>query len=188
MAKSRKTSKTKLKIKAVKKKAAPAKKAKPAAKKKVSFAPKGYTTVTPYLVCRGADQAIEFYKKAFGAREKARMLGPDGKVMHAEITIGGAHIMLGEENTEMGMPSPQSLGGSASGVMLYVPNVDKLFASATAAGATVEMPLGNQFWGDRYGKLADPFGHKWSLATHIEDMSTKEMARRGEEFFKQFAQ
>jgi PhnB protein len=161
-------------------------KAKKAAPKKASPVPKGYTNVTPYLVCRNADQAIDFYKKAFGAKEKTRMLGPDGKIMHAEIVIGNAHIMLSEENADMGMPSPQSLGGSASGVMIYVPNVDKMFASATAAGATVEMPLDNQFWGDRYGKLADPFGHKWSLATHVEDMSTKEMARRGEEFFKQF--
>ncbi len=172
-----------------KKKPAPKKvKAKKVVKKKVSALPKGYTTVTPYLVCRNADQAIEFYKKAFGAKEKTRMLGPDGKIMHAEITIGNCHIMMGEESAEMGMPSPQSLGGSASGVMLYVKNVDALFASAVAAGATVEMPLADQFWGDRYGKIADPFGHKWSLATHIEDMSVKEMARRGDEFFKQFQQ
>jgi len=170
-----------------KQKPAPKKaKAKKAAPKKVSPIPKGYTTVTPYLVCRGAEQAIEFYKKAFGAKEKTRMLGPDGKIMHAEITIGNCHIMMGEESAEMGMPSPQSLGGSASGVMLYVKNVDALFASAVAAGATVEMPLADQFWGDRYGKIADPFGHKWSLASHIEDMSVKEMARRGDEFFKQF--
>lgn len=174
--------------KVIKKAAKKAQKAKKAAPKKVSPLPKGYTTVTPYLICRGADQAIEFYKKAFGAKEKTRMLGPDGKIMHAEITIGNCHIMMGEENAQMGMPSPQSLGGSASGVMLYVPNVDKVFDSAVAAGAVVEMPLADQFWGDRYGKLADPFGHKWSLATHIEDMSEKEMIRRGDEFFKQFQQ
>jgi PhnB protein len=167
---------------------AKAKAKKPAPKKKVSFVPAGFTAVTPYLTCRDADKALEFYKKAFGAKIKSRMDGPDGKVMHAEILIGGSHIMLGEENTAMGMASPQTIGGSGSGVMLYVPNADKLFASAIAAGATVEMPLGDQFWGDRYGKLADPFGHKWSIATHIEDMTPKEMARRGEEFFKQFQQ
>ena len=116
------------------------------------------------------------------------MLGPDGKVMHAEITIGNSHIMLGEENADMGMQSPQTLNGSGSGVMLYVPNVDKMFAAAVAAGATVEMPVSDQFWGDRYGKVVDPFGHKWSIATHIEDMSVKEMMRRGDEFMKQFAQ
>ena len=161
---------------------------KKAAPKKVSAVPKGYFTATPYLVCRAADQAIEFYKKAFGAKEKAKMLGPDGKVMHAEITIGNSHIMLGEENADMGMQSPQTLNGSGSGVMLYVPNVDKMFAAAVAAGATVEMPVSDQFWGDRYGKVVDPFGHKWSIATHIEDMSVKEMMRRGDEFMKQFAQ
>jgi len=163
-----------------------AKKAAP--KKKVSFVPKGYYTATPYLLCRAADQAIDFYKKAFGAKEKTRMLGPDGKIMHAEITIGDSHIMLGEENVAMGMRSPQSLGGSPAGVMLYVPNVDAMFNAAVAAGAKVEMPVADQFWGDRYGKLTDPFGHSWSIATHIEDMSEKEMARRGEEFFKQLAQ
>jgi PhnB protein len=169
-------------------KAAAKKSKKAAPKKKVQAVPAGYTNVTPYLVCRAADQAIEFYKKAFGAKEKLRMNGPDGKIMHAEIQIGNARIMLSEENADMGALSPQSIGGSGSGVMLYVANVDKLFASATAAGATVEMPLDNQFWGDRYGKLADPFGHKWSLATHIEDLTPKQMAKRGEEFFKQFQQ
>ena len=162
--------------------------ARKAAKKKVSFLPKGYTTVTPYLVCRGADAAIAFYKKAFGAKLAIRMTGPDGSVMHAEILIGGCHIMLGEENAQMGALSPQSIGGSASGVMLYVPNADKVFAAAIAAGATVEMPLDNQFWGDRYGKLADPFGHKWSIATHIEDLTPRQMQKRGDDFMKQFQQ
>jgi PhnB protein len=162
-------------------------KAKKAAPKKVSFVPKGYFTATPYLHIRAADQAIEFYKKAFGAKVKALMPGPDGKIMHAEILVGNSHIMMGEENADMGMKSPQSLGGSASGVMLYVPNVDKMFAAAVAAGATVEQPVMDQFWGDRYGKLVDPFGHKWAIATHIEDMTPKEMKRRGDEFMKQFA-
>jgi uncharacterized glyoxalase superfamily protein PhnB len=168
--------------------------AKKAAKKtapkrqRVSPVPKGFRTATPYLQCRTTDQAIAFYKQAFGAKEKTRMLGPDGKVMHAEIVIGDSYIMLGEENPEMGLPSPQSLGGSANGVMLYVANADKVFNAAVAAGATVDMPLADQFWGDRYGKLTDPFGHKWSIATHIEDMTPKEMARRADAFFKQFAQ
>jgi len=163
---------------------------KPAPKKtaKVSFLPKGFTAVTPYLVCRGAADAIAFYKKAFGAKEHTRMLMPDGSIAHAEISIGNAYIVIGEESKDMGMLSPLTIGGSGSGIMVYVPNVDKLFASAIAAGATVEMPLGDQFWGDRYGKLADPFGHKWAVATHIEDLTTKQMTNRGEEFFKQFAQ
>lgn len=174
--------------KSVKKAAKKSAARKKAAPKKVSPVPKGYYTATPYLHCRAADQAIEFYKKAFGAKQKSKMVGPDGKVMHAEIVIGNSHIMLGEENAQMGMASPQTLGGSGGGVMLYVPNADKMFASAIAAGATVEMPLADQFWGDRYGKLVDPFGHKWSIATHIEDMSPKEMARRGEEAMKQMPQ
>ncbi len=166
------------------KKKAAAKKTAPQ-KKKASAVPKGYHTATPYLLCRAADQAIAFYKKAFGAKEKTRMLGPDGSVMHAEITIGDSHVMLGEENVAMGMHSPQSLGGTPAGVMLYVPNVDKTFAAAVAAGATVNMPVADQFWGDRYGKLTDPFGHQWSIATHIEDMTPKEMGKRADAFFKQ---
>lgn len=157
-------------------------------KRKVSPVPKGYFTATPYLHCRAADRAIEFYRNAFGAKVKDQMAGPDGTVMHAEIVIGNSHIMLGEEMPEMGMMSPQSLGGSAGGVMLYVPNVDKVFDAAVKAGATVEMPVANQFWGDRYGKLVDPFGHKWSVATHIEDVSKREMAKRADAFFKQSSQ
>src|SRR5580765_3006231 len=166
-----------MKKKASKGKAAarPAKKA--AAKKKVSFIPKGYHTATPYMTVRDAAGAIEFYKRAFGATNPIRMDGPDGKVMHAEIIIGDSHIMLGEENPQMGMPAPQTVGGSASGVMLYVPNVDQVFARAVAAGSKVEMPVADQFWGDRYGKLVDPFGHKWSIATHVEDLTPKEMGR-----------
>jgi PhnB protein len=154
-------------------------KAKAPAKKKVAPVPAGYHTVTPYLVCRGAAEAIEFYKKAFGAKEKMRMPMPDGKIGHAELKIGDSHIMLGDEQPERGASAPQTVGGTPVAVFLYVPNVDKVFAQAVAAGATVEMPLENMFWGDRYGKLSDPFGHKWSLATHIEDLSPKEMAKRG---------
>ena len=169
------------------KKAAPKKKMtkKAPAKKKVLAVPAGYHTVTPYLVCRNAAAAIEFYKKAFGAKEKLRMPGPDGAIMHAEILVGDSHIMLGDENPQMGAQSPQAIGGTPVMVFLYVKDVDALFAKATAAGATVTMPLMDMFWGDRYGKLKDPFGHEWSAATHIEDVSPKEMARRGQEAFAQ---
>jgi uncharacterized glyoxalase superfamily protein PhnB len=157
------------------------------AKKKASPIPAGYSTVTPYLVCRGASDAIAFYKKAFGAKEKLRMAGPDGKLAHAEIRIGDSYVMLGDEAPERGASAPQTIGGTAVHVFLYVNNVDKVFAQAVAAGATVEMPPMDMFWGDRYGKLVDPFGHKWSMATHIEDVSSKEMARRGAEAMAQQA-
>ena len=146
--------------------------------------PEGYHTVTPYLCVRGAAEAIEFYKKAFGAQEIFRMPYPDGqKLMHAEIKIGDSHIMLSDEMPGMGSSSksPQSLGGSAVSQHLYVENVDKAMEQAVAAGATVEMPAMDMFWGDRFGKLVDPFGHSWSVATHIEDVPGDEMARRGME-------
>jgi PhnB protein len=152
-----------------------------AATKKVSPIPAGYHTATPYLVCRGAADAILFYKRAFGAKERMRMPGPDGRVMHAEIQIGDSVVMLGDEMPEMGAVAPPSLGGTATGVFLYVTNVDKVFAQAVGAGATAEMPPADMFWGDRYCKLVDPFGHRWSIATHIEDLTPKEMARRGAE-------
>jgi PhnB protein len=152
-----------------------------APKKKVSPIPSGYHSLTPYLVCRGASAAIAFYVKAFGAKEKGRFPGPDGKLMHAEIRIGDSIVMLGDEMPQMGTTAPPTIGGTATGLFLYVKNVDEAFARAVAAGATAEMPPKDMFWGDRYAKLADPFGHKWSLATHIEDISPKEMARRGQE-------
>lgn len=154
-----------------------------ATSKKVSPIPQGYHTATPYLVCRDAGRAIDFYVKAFGAKEVVRMPGPDGKVMHGEFRIGDSMVMIGEEMPAYGAKSPQSLGGSPVNIFLYVPNVDKAFAQAVAAGCTVTMPLADQFWGDRYGKLSDPFGHLWGLATHTEDVAPKEMARRQEEFF-----
>ena len=156
------------------------KRAKTAAKKKVQAIPAGYHTVTPYLVCRGAAGAIDFYKRAFGAKEKMRMPGPDGKVAHAEIQIGDSRVMLGEEMPEMGAKSPEMLGGSAVGVFLYVKNVDGFTGKAIAAGATVLMPVQDMFWGDRYGKLKDPFGHEWSIATHKEDLTAKQMAKRAQ--------
>ena len=156
------------------------KRAKSAAKKKAPPIPAGYHTVTPYLVCRGAAGAIDFYKRAFGAREKMRMPGPDGRVAHAEIQIGDSRVMLGEEMPEMGAKSPEMLGGSAVGVFLYVKNVDAFTGKAIAAGATVLMPVQDMFWGDRYGKLKDPFGHEWSVATHQEDLTAKQMAKRAQ--------
>jgi PhnB protein len=151
--------------------------------KKVSPIPKGYHTATPYLVCRGAAQAIEFYRKAFGAKEILRMAMPDGRVGHAEIQIGDSRVMLGDESPEMGARAPQTVGGTPVHIFLYLQDVDKTFAQATAAGATVEMPPMDMFWGDRYCKVQDPFGHKWNMATHIEDLTPKEMARRSAEAF-----
>jgi PhnB protein len=151
------------------------------ARKKAAPIPPGYHTVTPYLVCRGAGEALEFYKRAFGAKEKYRMPGPGGEIMHAEFRIGDSMLMIGDENPQMGATAPQTVGGTAVHVFLYVKDVDKAFAQAIGAGATGEMPPTDMFWGDRYAKLTDPFGHKWSMATHIEDVSPREMARRGAE-------
>ena len=151
------------------------------AKKKVSPIPRGYHTVTPHLVCRGAADAMAFYQKAFGAREIMRMSMPGGGIAHAEMQIGDSRIMLGEEMPQMGAAAPPTIGGSPVNIFLYLKDVDTVFAQAKAAGATVDMPPTDMFWGDRYAKLTDPFGHKWAMATHIEDMSPKEMARRSAE-------
>jgi PhnB protein len=161
---------------------------KPATRRRVSAIPKGYRTVTPYLVVRGAAQALDFYGRAFGAKEKVRMGMPDGTVMHAELKIGDSMVMLADENLEWGAKSPETLGGSATHVMLYVRDVDAFVARALAAGATVEMPLADMFWGDRYGKLRDPFGHVWSVATHREDVPGREMARRARAFAERMGQ
>jgi PhnB protein len=139
--------------------------------------PDRYHTITPHIVCKPAAKAIEFYAKAFGAEDQGQMLGPDGLVMHAEIKIGDSVIMLSDE-MEGGGKSPVTLGGNHGALMIYVENVDKAFERAIAAGAKVDVPLENQFWGDRYGRVLDPFGHKWALATHIEDVSMEEMERR----------
>ena len=150
--------------------------------------PQGYHSVTPYMVLRNASAAIEFYKRAFGAEEVVRMPGPDGKVMHAEIKIGDSFIMLGDEMEGMGTAkSPQSLGATSVSLHVYVENVDKSIERAVAAGAKLQMPATDMFWGDRFGKVADPFGHEWSFATHIEDVSPEEMTRRGQEMFAQMA-
>jgi uncharacterized glyoxalase superfamily protein PhnB len=139
--------------------------------------PEGHHTLTPFLTVRDAVRAIEFYKQAFGAQERGIMKGPDGKVMHAELKIGDSIIMLSDEFPDYGALSPLSNGGAGMGLHIYVDGVDAAFDRAVKAGAQVEMPVTDQFWGDRYGKLKDPFGHKWSIATHIKDMSADEMKR-----------
>ena len=137
--------------------------------------PDGYHTLTPFLTVRDAARAIEFYKQAFGAVERGVAKGPDGKVMHAELKIGDSIIMLSDEYPEFGALSPLSTGGVGMGLHIYIEDVDSAFDRAVKAGAIVEMPVADMFWGDRYGKLADPFGHKWSIATHKRDLSPEEM-------------
>jgi PhnB protein len=143
--------------------------------------PTGFHTLTPHLTVRDADKALEFYKNALGAEilHVARM--PDGKVMHAGLRIGDSMLMLNEEFPEYGGLSPLSVGGTGVTIHIYTEDVDDAFDRAVTAGAKVAMPLMDQFWGDRYGIVTDPFGHKWSLATHIKDMSPEEMQRAGDE-------
>lgn len=140
--------------------------------------PDGYHAVTPYLIVTGAANAIEFYQRAFGAVELFRMAKPDGKVGHAEIRIGDSVIMLADEHADMGYRSPSSLGGSSVSIMLYVEDVDGVFARALEAGARAQRGVADQFYGDRSGTLEDPFGHVWTIATHVEDVSPEEIERR----------
>ncbi len=140
--------------------------------------PDGYHSVTPYLYVRGAAEAIAFYEKAFGAVEVMRLAMPGGVIGHAEIRIGNSVVMLSDEMPEWGNKSPQTLGGASSGLMIYVPDVDALFAQAIAAGASVYKPLTDQFYGDRSGSVLDPYGHNWTIATHTEDVPHEEMAAR----------
>jgi PhnB protein len=147
-------------------------------KGKVKPIPEGYAAPTPSLIIQGAAAAIDFYKKAFGAKEIMRMPGPNGKVGHADLAIGGGHIMLGDEFPDMGNRSPKALGGSPVTVVLYVEDVDAVVKRAVAAGAKILRPVENQFWGDRAGQVADPFGHIWYILTHIEDVSNEEMEKR----------
>ncbi|HKN72309.1 MAG TPA: VOC family protein [Terriglobales bacterium] len=146
--------------------------------KKVSYIPKGYNTVTPYLVIKGAAKAIEYYKNVFGATEVMRMAGPDGRVGHAELKIGDSHIMLADENPSMGYRSAESIGASPVSLLVYLPDCDKVVAKAVAEGAKILKPVEDQFYGDRSGFIQDPFGHFWSVATHKEDLSQKEMEER----------
>jgi uncharacterized glyoxalase superfamily protein PhnB len=136
--------------------------------------PQGMHSVTPHLICAGAAKAIEFYKQAFGAEEIARLPGPNGRLMHAVVKIGDSQLMLVDEMPEWGALGPKSLKGSPVTIHLYVEDVDAVFGRAVKAGAKVTMPVADQFWGDRYGKLEDPFGHHWSVATHLRDVSVEE--------------
>jgi len=145
---------------------------------KVRPIPEGYGTVTPYLIVKSGARAIDFYKKAFGAAELFRMDGPEGKVMHAEIKIGDSRVMLADESPGQGYRSPEALGGTPVSLMLYVEDVDTIVSKAVAAGAKVVRPVENQFYGDRLGTLSDPFGHVWSVATHVEDVPPEEMKKR----------
>jgi PhnB protein len=151
----------------------------------VKAIPDGYHTVTPYLIVKDAARAIEFYKKAFGATELMRLAGPGGKVGHAEIKIGNSPIMLADEFPEMDIRSPQALGGTPVGIVLYLEDVDARFSQAVAAGATVDRPVKDQFYGDRSGTLVDPFGHKWTMATHKEDIAPEDINKRFEASMKQ---
>ena len=145
---------------------------------KVNPIPEGYHSVTPYLSIKGAAKAIDYYKEVFGATELFRMAAPDGKIGHAEIKIGNSPLMLADEFPEMEFVSPQTLGGSPIGLMIYVDDVDTMFTKAISAGATEVKPLQDQFYGDRSGTLKDPFGHVWTVATHVEDVAPEELQKR----------
>jgi PhnB protein len=144
----------------------------------VKAIPEGYHTVTAYLIVAGAAEALEFYKKAFGAEEVMRMAGPDGKVGHAEIRIGDSRVMLADEHPAMGAKGPRAFGGSPVSLMIYVKDVDTQVKKAVGAGAKLVRPVDDRFYGDRNGTLEDPFGHSWTIATHIEDVSMEEINRR----------
>ena len=145
------------------------------AKPAVKPIPDGMHSLTPHLVCAGAADAIEFYKKAFNAVEVARLPGPGGKLMHAAVRIGDSTLMLVDENPQWGLLGPIALKGSPVTVHLYVDDVDGVVAKAVAAGARITMPIADMFWGDRYGQLEDPLGHRWSVATHTRDLSPSEI-------------
>ena len=149
--------------------------------------PAGYHTVTPALVVRDASAAIDFYRRAFGASEVNRMAGPDGKIMHAEIRIGDSLIMLGEESEQWGTKSPLLTNGNPGSLHIYVDDADAAFDRALKAGATVKYPLEDAFWGDRYGKVTDPFGHEWGIATRVRDLSDAEMKQAADEWMAKAA-
>ena len=150
--------------------------------------PDGYHSINAYLVVRNVDKAIQFYKKAFGAEERFRMHGPDGKtIMHADLKIGDSVFMLTEESKEMKALSPESIGGSPVTMYVYVKDVDSIFNQAISEGATELKPVRDQFYGDRSGYLRDPFGHLWSIATHMKDLSPDELRKAGEAFFEEMS-
>jgi PhnB protein len=155
-------------------------------KNPIKTVPDGFHTLTPHLVVKGASQAIDFYKKAFGAEEIKRLPGPDGKsLIHAELKIGDSRLLLVDEFPEMDCRGPQSAGASPVTIHMFVDDVDVVFDKALAAGAEVRMPVMDQFWGDRYGVLTDPFGHLWSIATHKEDLAPEEIRERAQAAFSE---
>lgn len=153
------------------------------AKKKVLSTPKGYNTITPYLIVDNATNALEFYKKVFGAKEKMRMEKPNGQIGHSEIQIGDSKIMLADEFPEMGARSPKIFGGTPVSIHFYTKNVDEVIKHAIDAGATLLMPVDNMFYGDRSGSVEDPFGHRWYISTHIEDVTPAMMKKRAAAMF-----
>lgn len=156
---------------------------------KVKAVPKGFRTVNASLAIAGAARALEFYKKAFNAKELMRMMYPDGqRVAHAEIKIGNTIVMLSDEAPEYGVRGPQALGGTPVRLVLYVRNCDRVYKRALKAGATSLMEPADMFWGDRWSEVADPFGHRWPIATHMEDVTPEELERRGQEFFAKMGQ
>ncbi len=152
----------------------------------VSYIPKGYHTATPYLMVRGATEAIEFYQRAFGAELMMQLVQSNGKVGHAEIRVGDSVIMLADEMPEMKMFGPQSLGGAGVSMVLYVEDADASFKRALEAGAKELKPVQDQFYGDRSGTLSDPYGHTWSIATHLQDLSPEELNQRFEQFMREY--
>jgi PhnB protein len=143
--------------------------------------PDGYHSVTPYLIVKGGNAAVEFYKKAFGAAEILRIPGPDGKLGHAEIRVGDSVVMLADEHPEMGARSPQTIGGTPVSILLYVEDVDAVVRQAVAAGAKIQRPIEDKFYGDRMGSVDDPFGHVWHIATHTKDVTPEEMKKAAAE-------
>ncbi len=155
---------------------------------KVKAIPDGFHSLQAYLTVKGAAQAIEFYKKAFGAKELYRMPGPGGSVMHCEMQVGDSRFMLSDEFPEMGpRRSPQTLKATCFQLFMYVPDVDATFKQAVASGAKAVMPVADMFWGDRYGTLTDPFGHEWGIATHKEDLTPEQVKQRADAFFAKAA-
>ena len=177
---------------ATKRKAArrPARARRPAARRpaRVATIPKGYHTVTPALSFKDARPAIDYYVKAFGAKVKVRMDMPDGRVMHAELQIGDSRVMLGDEAPQLGVRSAETLGGSSGSLMLYVKDCDAVFARAVAAGGKPMMPPADMFWGDRWGQLIDPFGHRWGVATHQADLTPAQVRRGAAAFMASMGQ
>lgn len=149
--------------------------------------PAGYHTVTPSIIVRDAAKAIDFYQRAFGAEEIERFAGPNGSVMHAEIRIGDSRIMIGEENEQWGTKSPLLTNGNPGSLHIYVDDADAAFDRALKAGATVKYPLEDAFWGDRYGKVGDPFGHEWGIATRVKDLTDAEMKKAADEWMAKAA-